>query len=71
MRVITANIISSVLLELLPVLAASLADDGRVILSGILFTERDEMVRAVTAAGWRVEAEDQEDAWWSTTIARR
>jgi ribosomal protein L11 methyltransferase len=70
-RVITANIISSVLLELLPVLAASLADDGRVILSGILFTERDEMVRAVTAAGWRVEAEDQEDAWWSTTIARR
>jgi ribosomal protein L11 methyltransferase len=70
-RVITANIISSVLLELLPVLVSSLASDGRVILSGILFTERDDMIRAVTAAGWRVEAEDQEDAWWSTTIARR
>jgi ribosomal protein L11 methyltransferase len=70
-RVITANIISSVLLELLPVLEASLADGGRVILSGILFTERDEMIHAVTEAGWRVEAEDQEDAWWSTTIARR
>jgi ribosomal protein L11 methyltransferase len=70
-RVITANIISSVLLELLPVLGLALADDGRVILSGILFTERDEMIRAVTDAGWLVEAEDQEDAWWSTTIARR
>jgi ribosomal protein L11 methylase PrmA len=42
-----------------------------VILSGILLTERDEMIRAVTDVGWRVEAEDQEDAWWSTTIARR
>ncbi len=70
-RVITANIISSVLLELLPVLDLALGDDGRVILSGILFTERDDMVRAVTDAGWLVEAEDQEDAWWSTTIARR
>jgi ribosomal protein L11 methyltransferase len=70
-RVITANIISSVLLDLLPVLEMSLADGGRVILSGILLTEREDMIRAVTAAGWRVEAEDREDAWWSTTIVRR
>ena len=70
-RVITANIISSVLLDLLPVLEMSLADGGRVILSGILLTEREDMIRAVTAAGWCVEAEDQEDAWWSTTIVRR
>jgi ribosomal protein L11 methyltransferase len=70
-RVITANIISSVLIELLPSLALALAEDGRVILSGILLTEREEMLRAVGDSGWRVEAEDQEDAWWSTTIVRR
>jgi ribosomal protein L11 methyltransferase len=70
-QVITANIISSVLIELLPVLAMGLADGGRAILSGILFTERDDMIRALTESGWQVEAEDQEDAWWSTTIARR
>jgi ribosomal protein L11 methyltransferase len=70
-RVITANIISSVLVELLPSLALALADDGRVILSGILFTEREDMIRALTDSGWGVEAEDQEDAWWTTTIVRR
>jgi ribosomal protein L11 methyltransferase len=70
-RVITANIISSVLIDLLPSFELALAGDGRVILSGILFTERDDMIRALTDAGWRVEEEDQEDAWWSTTIARR
>ena len=70
-RVITANIISSVLIELLPSIAMALEDDGRVILSGILATERDDMIRAVGDAGWRVEAEDREDAWWSATIARR
>ena len=70
-RVITANIISSVLIELLPVVAAALTPDGRAILSGILLTERDEMVRQLDAHGWRIEAEDREDMWWSATIARR
>ena len=70
-RVITANIISSVLIELLPSIALALADDGRVILSGILATEREDMIRAITDAGWQLEAEDREDQWWSATIARR
>lgn len=69
-RVITANIISSVLIELLPVMALSLAADGRAILSGILMSEREEMARALDDTGWRIEAEDHEDAWWSVTIAR-
>jgi ribosomal protein L11 methyltransferase len=69
-HVITANIISSVLLELLPAMEHALTPGGHAILSGILSTERDEMVRAL-ASGWRIEAEDEEDNWWSTTIARR
>jgi ribosomal protein L11 methyltransferase len=69
-RVITANIISSVLIELLPSLALGLGADGQAILSGILATERDDMVRAFADSGWTVEEEDQEDAWWSATISR-
>jgi ribosomal protein L11 methyltransferase len=69
-RVITANIISSVLLQMLPAIAAALSGGGQAILSGILVTEREEMVAALTSAGWRVEREDAEDAWWSTVIAR-
>jgi ribosomal protein L11 methyltransferase len=70
-RVVTANIISSVLIELLPVIAMALDDDGRAILSGILAEERELMVRSVEDSGWRIEAEDHEDIWWSATIARR
>ncbi|MEO7084421.1 MAG: 50S ribosomal protein L11 methyltransferase [Gemmatimonadaceae bacterium] len=70
-RVVTANIISSVLVELLPLIEFALEDDGRAILSGILAAERDEMVGVLTNTGWRIEAEDSEDIWWSATIARR
>jgi ribosomal protein L11 methyltransferase len=69
-RVITANIISSVLLDLLPSLALALAPDGQVILSGILGTERAEMMEALSSAGWRVAAEDAEGAWWSVLVSR-
>ncbi len=69
-RVILANIISSVLLELLPLIASSLAADGRAILSGILIEERPMMLEQLAARGWRVEAEDSEDGWWSVVIAR-
>lgn len=64
-RVILANIISSVLVDLLPLMAMTIADDGVIILSGILAEERTRMIEAVTGAGWRVEAEDAEDQWWS------
>ena len=70
-RVVLANIISSVLVELLPVIASALEADGRAILGGMLVSERQEMIDAFTSAGWRVENEDSEDGWWSTTIARR
>ena len=66
--VITANIISSVLLELLPAMRAAIATNGHAILSGILSTERDAMLSAVSSE-WRVVDEDSEDVWWSATIA--
>jgi len=67
-NLITANIISSVLVELLPALHAALAPDGHAILSSILLSERDMMLSALSTT-WRVVDEDNEDAWWSTTLA--
>lgn len=67
---ITANIISSVLVELLPAMRAALAPNGHAVLSGILSTERDAMLSAVSRE-WRVVDEDSEDVWWSATIAPR
>ncbi len=69
-HIILANIISSVLEELLPSIAASLVPGGAVILSGILQDERAHMMDVLSASGWRITAEDAEDIWWSVAIAR-
>ena len=66
---VLANIISSVLLQILPVIAESLSSGGRAILSGILAEERPMMLEALAQAGWKVEREDLEDNWWSVTVA--
>jgi ribosomal protein L11 methyltransferase len=70
-RVVLANIISSVLVPLLPTIRESLAPSGQAILSGILVEERAEMLAAIDADGWTVEREDTEDTWWSVQIAPR
>ena len=69
-RVVLANIISSVHAELLPAIPECLEPGGEAILSGILFEEREMMLRLVESLGWRMVAEDREDAWWSVHIAR-
>jgi ribosomal protein L11 methyltransferase len=70
-RVVLANIISSVLVELLPAIADALSADGAAILSGILVEERPDMLRVLASGGWHVVSEDQEGQWWSVSIARR
>lgn len=69
-RVVLANIISSVLVELLPVIDMSLDEGGVAILSGILHEERPMMLEVLEGGGWRVDAEDHEDAWWSVRVSR-
>ncbi len=70
-RVVLANIISSTLRQLLPVIGSALEVNGQAILSGILITERSEMLSFLDREGWHVQAEDREDEWWSTLIAPR
>jgi ribosomal protein L11 methyltransferase len=71
LRIVTANIVSSVLVALMPVVAAALEPDGCAILSGILADERGAMSQRIEELGWRCKAEDFEDEWWSATITRR
>ena len=68
-RVVLANIISSVLVTLLPTIRESLTTDGQAILSGILAEERPVIEAALRAGGWRVVADDAEGIWWSVAIA--
>jgi len=70
-RVVLANIISSVLRAMLPAIAGALAPDGEAALSGILLEEREEMLAFLADAGWTLLQEDREGQWWSARIARR
>lgn len=70
-RVVLANILSSVLIELLPAIADALPDGGVAILSGILVAERQTMLDVIAVdGGWRVVAEESEGEWWAVLIQR-
>lgn len=68
-QLILANIISSVLVELLPIMKASLTRDGRAILSGVLASEKGAFSRALEANNWRILDEWSEDDWWTVATA--
>jgi ribosomal protein L11 methyltransferase len=67
---VVANILSPVLMDLLPLIKNSLVPGRHAILSGILMAERSAMLAEIESGGWSVEAEDLEEEWWSVLIAR-
>ncbi len=67
---ITANITSATIVDLMPIMARALAPTGRAVLGGMLADERAAMTGRLTAAAWRCEADDVEDEWWATIVAR-
>lgn len=69
-RVVLANIISSVIRTLLPVIARSLSDDGVAIFSGMLSTERDAMTAEFAGSGFRVKSDVEEGEWWMACVER-
>jgi ribosomal protein L11 methyltransferase len=70
-RVVIANIVSSVLVELLPTMREILDPAGAAILGGMLASERNDMIRAFEQGGWMVRHSDEEASWWSAVIAPR
>ena len=70
-RVVTANIISSALIDLLATIAAALDENGCAILSGILVSERSMLLEHLGAAGWRLVNDVEEGEWWSATVEPR
>lgn len=67
--VVAANILAPVLVPMLEPFRAAAADDGRLILGGILEDEADETVRAADAAGWRLAGRDRDEGWWTGLFA--
>jgi ribosomal protein L11 methyltransferase len=65
---VLANILSGVIRPLLPAFRAALEPGGRLIVSGILQTECEQVLGDARAAGFRLAREDGEDEWWSALL---
>ncbi len=65
-----ANINRNVLLEMMAGFAEKLAGAGRLILAGVLQSDRETMIDASRAAGLAVYDEATEGEWWSAILAK-
>jgi ribosomal protein L11 methyltransferase len=68
---VLANIISSVVMELSPLMHRALPPGGKAVISGILVSEREHLLSSLAVDGWRLESELREGEWWSSVIARQ
>lgn len=70
-RVVLANILSSVITQLLPAIGAAVPAGGAAIFSGILVSEREDVLASLRdAGGWRVSRETSEGEWWAVVVER-
>ena len=69
--VVTMNILPHVIIPALPAVVRVLAPAGRLILSGILVSQRDEVVAAAERSGLRVIDEAERGEWWCGVVSQR
>ena len=62
--VIAGNVLSGVLVPLLPGFRSSVCSHGSLILAGIMAWEADSVIEAAEAAGFRLVREDRDEEWW-------
>ena len=67
---VVANVLSGILVPLLPAIAAVVRPGGGVILGGIMEEEAGSVVRAAERARLAVEREDREEGWWTALFRR-
>lgn len=68
---VLANILKQPLIDLAPQMAAMVAPDGRIILSGILTTQADEVTEIYAAQGFALDRRDDLADWSALTLLRR
>jgi ribosomal protein L11 methyltransferase len=69
-ELVLANVLSGVLLPLLPGFHRALTSGGRLILGGILEEEAEDVIAAAEVAGFAVRTEDLEEEWWAVLLQR-
>lgn len=68
--VVAANIISSVIIELLPSIGDALTPRGFAVLAGILESEHRLVIDALRDGNWELRRTYVEEEWWSALVQR-
>ncbi|MDQ1900445.1 50S ribosomal protein L11 methyltransferase [Paracoccus sp. WLY502] len=68
---VLANILKQPLIDLAPQMAAMVAPEGRIILSGILTTQADEVVETYETQGFDLDRRDDLAEWSALTLVRK
>ncbi|MBE6613990.1 MAG: 50S ribosomal protein L11 methyltransferase [Ruminococcaceae bacterium] len=69
-QVAAANIVADVIIRLAPDIGAYLADDGVLIVSGIIIERAEETVAALNEAGFQVIDDRRENGWYAAAVKR-
>ena len=69
-RLVLANLVAAVLVELAPRLSAHVAPGGTLLASGIIAPRADEVIEALSAAGLRIVARRDDGEWASLRLER-
>lgn len=69
-QVAAANIVADVIIRLAPDIGTYLADDGVLIVSGIIIERAEETVAALNEAGFRVIDDRRENGWYAAAVKR-
>jgi ribosomal protein L11 methyltransferase len=67
---ILANIHRSVLIEMMPSFAAHAHRGTRIVLAGLLKTDRDRITSELSKTGFTITDESEEGEWWACVAAR-
>lgn len=69
--VCTANIVADVIIRLAPDVGEYLAEDGVLIVSGIIVERRDEVVSALKGEGFEIVDDATENGWYCAAVRKR
>ena len=67
---ITANIISSVIVDMLPAMSDAIVPGGHAVLAGILHSEHAVVIDALRDNDWELRRTYVEEEWWSALAQR-
>ena len=67
---VLANILKQPLIDLAPDMARHVAKDGRIVMSGILTTQADEVTAAYQAVGFAPDRRDDMGDWTTLVMIR-